>query len=311
MPGAMNEQFCDVGRGVTLCYETFGDPEDPPLLLVMGLSTQMIGWPESFCRQLADRGFYVVRFDNRDVGRSTHLDFRAPSTGQLIRRRFGPEQYDLGDMAEDANGLLRELGLAPAHVVGISMGGMIAQTLAVRHPEAVRSLVSMNSTTGSRRKGQPHPLVYSAFLRKRPEDPEDVERYMVSLFKIIGSPPPNQDLDLIRERVRQSLERDRDRFGSGRQLGAVLSSGNRTAELRRITAPTLVIHGDKDRMINPSGGRATAAAIPGAKLMMIEGYGHDLFRHWWPRLLEAISEHAHGADEAGREPASALTDSAR
>lgn len=307
----MDERFCEAGRGITLCYETFGDPEDPPLLLIMGLSTQMVGWPEEFCRRLAGRGFYVVRFDNRDVGRSTHLGFRAPSTGQLITRRFGPEQYDLGDMAEDVHGLLRELDLAPAHVVGISMGGMVAQTLAARHPEAVRALVSMNSTTGSRRKGQPHPLVYSAFLRKRPTDPEALERYMVALFKLIGSPPPNQDLDLIRKRVRQSLERDRDRFGGGRQLGAVLSSGNRTGELRQISAPTLVIHGDKDRMINPSGGRATAEAIPGAELLLIEGYGHDLGRHWWPRLLKAISGHARSADDARRGLSPALTDSAR
>ena len=151
----MDERFCDVGRGVTLCYETFGDPSDPPLLLVMGLGMQMVGWHEDFCAELAGRGFHVVRFDNRDAGRSTHFPVRAPTVRQLFARRFAPEQYTLADMAEDAAGLLRELDLAPAHVVGASMGGMIAQTLAARHPESVRSLVSIMSNTGSRFSGQP------------------------------------------------------------------------------------------------------------------------------------------------------------
>ncbi len=288
----MSEQFCDVGRGITLCYETFGDPADSPMLLIMGLGTQMVGWDEEFCEQLAERGFYVVRFDNRDVGHSTHLDFRAPGIRQLATRRFDPAQYDLGDMAEDAHGLLRELGLSPAHVVGISMGGMIAQTLAARHPEDVRSLTSIHSTTGSRRKGRPHPLVYRTFLGPRPQDPEQIEEYMLKLFKLIGSPPPNRDLDMIRKRVRLSLERDRDRFGSGRQLGAILKSGDRTRELGRITAPTLVIHGDKDRLVNTSGGRATAKAIPGSRLVISKGQGHDLARPFWPRLLDEISAHA-------------------
>src|SRR5918996_1309679 len=136
----MSERFCDVGRGITLCYETFGDPQDPPALLVMGLAIQMIAWHEDFCEQLAGQGLYVVRFDNRDIGRSTHLDFRPPSSREMLRRRVPSEQYTLSDMAEDAAGLLRELDLSPAHVIGVSMGGMIGQMLAAEQPEQVRSL---------------------------------------------------------------------------------------------------------------------------------------------------------------------------
>ncbi len=166
----MTEEFCDVGRGVTLCYETFGDPDDPPILLIMGLATQMIAWHEDFCEQLAERGFYVVRFDNRDIGRSTHFDFRPPSVKQMLTRRLGPEQYSLSDMAEDTAGLLRELEIAPAHVVGASMGGMIGQMLAAEHPELVRSLTSIMSTTGSRWRGQPALSVYRYLLRPPPRD---------------------------------------------------------------------------------------------------------------------------------------------
>jgi pimeloyl-ACP methyl ester carboxylesterase len=288
----MNEQFCDVGRGITLCYETFGERENPPIVLVMGLATQMIGWSAEHCRSLARRGFFVVRFDNRDIGRSTHLDFRAPSLRQLFLRRFGPEQYDLGDMAEDTIALMRELEIVPAHVVGASMGGMIAQTVAARYPEAVRSLTSIMSTTGSRRVGQPHPGVYRSFISRRSNNLEEAIEQAVSLFATIGSPPPNQDLDHIRELIKQSVARDRDRFSSGRQLGAILKSGNRLRELRKIKAPTLVIHGNKDRLINASGGRATHNAIKGSKLIVIDGMGHDLPQAFWPRIESAIAEHA-------------------
>ncbi len=285
----MTERFCDVGRGVTLCYETFGDPDDPPIVLVMGLATQMLGWSEEHCKSLAARGFFVVRFDNRDIGRSTHFDFRAPSLRALFVRRFGPEQYTLGDMAEDTVGLMRELEIEPAHVVGASMGGMIAQTVAARHAESVRSLTSIMSTTGSRVYGQPHPGVYRAFLARRPDDPEAAIEQAVGLFAAIGSPPPNQDLEHVRVLIKQSIERDHDRFAAGRQLGAILKSGNRTRELRGIDVPTLVIHGNKDRMIHVSGGRATHRAIEGSRLMIIDGMGHDLPEAFWPRIEEAIA----------------------
>jgi pimeloyl-ACP methyl ester carboxylesterase len=294
----MPEEFCDVGRGVTLCYETFGDPDDVPILLVMGLATQMIAWHEDFCEALAERGFHVVRFDNRDIGRSTHFDFRPPTLGQMLRRRVGPEQYSLSDMAEDTAVLLKELGISPAHVVGASMGGMIAQMLAAEHPEAVRSLVSLMSTTGSRWQGQPALSVYRYLLRPPPRDRDGYIDRSAAVFGLVGSTGFERDEQYVRERAGRAYDRGYDVSAGGRQLGAIIASGDRTKALARIKAPTLVIHGSVDKMIRPSGGRATAKAIPGARLMMIEGMGHDLPRGAWPQLLDAISEHVRAADGA-------------
>jgi pimeloyl-ACP methyl ester carboxylesterase len=299
-----DERFCDVGRGITLCYETFGDPTDPPVLLVMGLATQMIAWHEDLCRELAGRGFHVVRFDNRDIGRSTHMDLAPPSTGELLRRRVRPEQYDLSDMAEDARGLLRELGLEPAHVVGASMGGMIGQMLAAEHPEAVRSLTSIMSSTGNRWRGQPSLSIYKYLLRRPPIDREGYIERAAEIFGVIGSTGFPQEDDHIREHAAHSFDRGYDVRGGGRQLGAIVASGDRTRKLSEITVPTLVIHGTDDKMISPSGGRATARAIPGARLLMIEGMGHDLPRGAWPQLVDAIADHAPRADGA-RVPAPA------
>jgi pimeloyl-ACP methyl ester carboxylesterase len=294
----MDERFCDVGRGVTLCYETFGDSDDTPILLIMGLATQMIAWHEDFCEQLADRGFYVVRFDNRDIGRSTHFDFRPPTLIEMARRRVRPEQYSLSDMAEDSAVLLRELGISPAHVVGVSMGGMIAQVLAAERPDAVRSLVSIMSTTGSRRHGQPALSVYRYLLRPPPRDRDGYIQRSAEVFGLVGSTGFPRDEQYIRERAGRAYDRGFDVRAGGRQLGAIVASGDRTKALSEIRAPTLVIHGTVDKMIRPSGGRATAKAIPGARLQMIEGMGHDLPRAAWPLLLDAISEHARAADGA-------------
>jgi pimeloyl-ACP methyl ester carboxylesterase len=293
----MAEQFCDVGRGITLCYETFGDNSDPPLLLIMGLGTQMIGWPEEFCDQLAARGFFVVRFDNRDAGRSTHIRGRPPTVLQLVLRRIKPVRYRLTDMAGDAAGLVRALELGPVHVVGISMGGMIAQTLAAQHPELVRSLTSIMSNTGNRWKGQPALGVMRFLLRQAPEDREGYIAHTARVFAAIGSTGLPQDTEFVRERAARSYDRDPDRAASGRQLGAVIASGDRTDELRRIIAPTLVVHGTADRLVRPSGGMATTSAIRGARLMLIEGMGHDLPSAAWPELLDAIAGHAHAADQ--------------
>ena len=292
----MTEQFCDVGRGITLCYETYGDPADPPVVLVMGLATQMIAWHEEFCEQLADRGFYVVRFDNRDIGRSTHLDFRPPTTRQMLRRRVGPEQYSLSDMAEDTAGLIRGLEIAPAHVVGASMGGMIGQVLAAEHPELVRSLTSIMSTTGSRWHGQPALSVYKYLLRPPPRDREGYVERAAEVFGLVGSTGFPRDESYIRERAARSYDRGYDVRAGGRQLGAIVASADRTEQLRTIRTPTLVIHGTVDKMIKPSGGRATAKAIPGARLMEIEGMGHDLPRGVWPQIIDAIAIHARAAD---------------
>jgi pimeloyl-ACP methyl ester carboxylesterase len=294
----MAEEFCDVGRGVTLCYEGFGDPEDQPILLVMGLATQMIAWHEDFCEELAERCFYVVRFDNRDIGRSTHFDFRPPSVAQMVRRRLGPEQYTLSDMAEDTVGLLNELDISPAHVVGASMGGMIGQVLAAEHPEAVRSLTSIMSTTGSRWHGQPALSVYRYLLRPPPRDRDGYIERSAEVFGLVGSTGFDRDEQYIRERAARSYDRGFDVRAGGRQLGAILASGDRSKSLAKITAPTLVIHGTVDKMIRPSGGRGTAKAIPGARLLTIEGMGHDLPRGAWPQIIDAIAEHARAADGA-------------
>ncbi len=294
----MPEQLCDVGRGITLCYETFGDPADPPALLVMGLGTQMIAWQEDFCEQLAERGFHVIRFDNRDVGRSTHIEGRPPTPRQLLLRSKRAAHYMLGDMAEDAAGLLRELGHGSAHVVGASMGGMIAQTLAARNPPVVRSLTSIMSTTGSIRAGQPSPALYPIFLRRAPRERDAFIEHIVRVFGAIGSRELPRDPDEIRELATRSFERDRDPAGTGRQLAAIIASGDRTAELHRIRTPTLVIHGTADRLVTPSGGRATARAIPGAQLLTIPKMAHDLPRAVWPQVIGAITALAQRADSA-------------
>jgi pimeloyl-ACP methyl ester carboxylesterase len=291
------ERLCDVDGGITLCYETFGDPANAPLLLIQGLGMQMIGWPEEFCEQLAARGFFVVRFDNRDAGRSTHIRGRPPTLLQLVLRRIKPVHYRLTDMARDAAGLIRALELPPVHVVGISMGGMIAQTLAAQHPELVRSLTSIMSNTGNRWKGQPAFGVMRLLLQQAPEDRDGYIAHTGRVFAAVGSTGLPQDTEFVRERAARSYDRDHDRAASGRQLGAVIASGDRTDELRRITAPTLVVHGTADRLVRPSGGMATTSAIRGARLMLIEGMGHDLPTAAWPELLDAIAGHAHAADQ--------------
>ena len=292
----MAEQFCDVGRGVTLCYESFGEESDPPVVLIMGLGTQMVGWPDDFCEQLTARGFHVVRFDNRDSGRSTYLTGAPPTIGQLVRRRIDPVLYTLSDMTEDTVRLMRALELEPAHIVGASMGGMIGQTIAAEHPASVRSLVSIMSNTGNRWRGQPAFRIYRYLLRRAPADRDGFVNHMTNVFAAIGSRGIPQDTRRVREIVERSYDRGHDPAGAGRQLAAILASGDRTKQLHSIAAPTLVIHGSKDRMVAHSGGVATARAIPGARLVTIEGMGHDLPEAAWPQLLDSITDHARAAD---------------
>ncbi|HEY1521598.1 MAG TPA: alpha/beta hydrolase [Solirubrobacteraceae bacterium] len=294
----MAEQFTGVGPGITLCYEEFGRRGDPPVLLIMGLATQMIGWPDEFCRQLAAEGFHLVRFDNRDCGRSTHLSSRPPTPGELLRRRIPADNYTLSDMADDAVALMRALELEPAHVVGVSMGGMIAQTVAAEHPGSVRSLISIMSTTGNRWRGQPALGIYRYLLRRAPEEKDAFVEYLVTLFGAIGSPGFPRDEERIRDVAARSYDRGHDPTGPGRQLGAIVASGDRTSQLAQIKAPTLVIHGTNDRMIRKSGGRATARAIRGARLELVEGMGHDLPEALWPRLVQLIASHATAAEPA-------------
>ena len=268
----MSEQTCTIGD-VELAFEHFGDPADPAMLLVMGLGTQMLGWHEEFCETLARRGFHVIRFDNRDVGRSTKLShLPAPTLKQLALRDH--------------------LGIERAHVVGASMGGMIAQTIAVRHPGRVLSLVSIMSNTGARLTGQPALGVLPVFLKRAPRTREGYVEHLVRLFEIIGSPGFERDEAEMRELHGRAYDRGVDPAGTSRQLAAIMTGGNRAPQLRRVDVPTLVIHGKADRLVNPSGGRATAKAIPGARLLLIEGMGHDLPRGAWPQIVDAIADNA-------------------
>ncbi len=296
----MAERFCDVGE-VTLCYETFGDRADPTVLLVMGLGTQMIAWRTEFCEELAGHGYHVVRFDNRDVGRSTKIDAAPPTVGQLLRRSPSAGAYRLADMAADTIGLLDCLEVDSAHVVGASMGGMIAQLMAARHPRRVRSLASIMSNTGSRYRGQPHLRLYPLFLKRAPTDRDAFIAHVTRIFAAIGSPGFDHDEDEIRTTAEESFDRGHDPSGGARQLGAIAASGDRTSDLRTITAPTVVIHGTRDRLVGPSGGRATARAIPGARLVMIEGMGHDLPRGAWAPIIEAVVSNARRADDARKD----------
>jgi pimeloyl-ACP methyl ester carboxylesterase len=287
-------------NGVEIAYETFGDPADPTMLLIMGLGVQMLGWDEELCRMLAGRGYQVVRFDNRDVGHSTKVeggprpDVMAAAAGDARSA-----SYRLDDMADDCVGLLDELGVERAHLVGASQGGMIAQTVAMRHPERVVSLTSIMSTTGDRAVGQPHPEAIPALLTRPPADRDGFIDFVVGAWRVIGSPGFEVDEEALRARAGASYDRGIFPEGTARQLLAILASGDRSEALRRLDVPALVIHGADDPLIDVSGGRATAAAIPGARLELIEGMGHDLPAALWPRLVELIVENA----ERARAPA--------
>jgi pimeloyl-ACP methyl ester carboxylesterase len=288
----MSEAFCTVNGDVELCYETFGDPSDPAVVLVMGLATQMVGWHEDFCEAFAERGYHVIRFDNRDIGRSQKMTGPVPTIRQLVLRDKRAARYTLEDMALDGFALLDHLGIERAHVVGVSMGGMIAQTMAARHPERVLSLVSWMSNTGARWSGQPSLRMYPVLLRTPPRDRDGYLKHAVWVFSKIGSPGFAPDDENLRRVAGLSFDRGMNPAGSLRQLAAIIASGDRTPLLRTITAPTLVIHGLRDKLVPLSGGRATARAIPGARLLTIEGMGHDLPRDTWPRILDAIEENA-------------------
>ncbi|HYQ61711.1 alpha/beta hydrolase [Actinophytocola sp.] len=286
----MTERVAEVGRGISLAYEEFGTGE--ALVLVAGLGQQMHSWPTPFCEGLAERGHRVIRFDNRDEGGSTHLGFRPPGMGAILRRRWSPEQYDLTDMAADTVGLLDVLDLADAHLVGASMGGMIAQTVAALHPGRVRTLTSIMSTTGARRAGRPALSTWLLMAGRPGRTREAAQDRAVRMFRHIGSHGYPFDEAWVRELAGQGWDRDPSSAGVARQLGAIVRSGDRTRLLASVTAPTLVIHGDRDRMVHPTGGVATARAIDGARLETIPGMGHDLPRGAWPRLLDLIDSHA-------------------
>lgn len=292
----MTEQTADAGRGVSLTYDRIGDPGAEPLVLVAGLGQQLHSWPDAFCARLAGRGFEVIRFDNRDAGRSTHPRFRPASLPAMFAGRFPPEQYDLTDLAADTVGLLDALDIETTHIAGVSMGGMISQTVAALHRDRVRTLTSIMSTTGSRLLGRPAFSTLRLMGAKPPKSREEAVESAVKMFRHIGSHGFPFDEAWVRETAGAGWDRDPTAGGVGRQLGAILKSGNRTAWLRRITAPTLVIHGDRDRMVHPTGGAATARAIPGARLETVRGMGHDLPEGAWPTVLDLIDQHVRSSD---------------
>jgi pimeloyl-ACP methyl ester carboxylesterase len=295
------ERTVQVARGIELCCRNEGDPQGAPLVLVAGLGQQLIEWPPELVEGLAAAGFRVIRFDNRDVGRSSRIDLAPPSSVQMLTRRFSAAQYVLGDMALDTVGLLDGLGIDSAHLVGMSMGGMIAQTVAARHPSRVRSLTSIMSTTGARRTGRPTMATYARLFRPVRAERERAAEANVAMMRHIGSRGYPFDTERVRAVSLEAWDRDggSNSDGPARQLGAIFKSGDRTREVRQIAAPTLVIHGDRDPMVNPTGGWATSRVIPGARLLTIGGMGHDLPAGACAKLVEAIADHAGAADRRG------------
>jgi len=276
-------------NGIELAYQEAGDPEGDPLILIMGLAAQMLAWQEDFCAMLASRGFRVVRFDNRDIGHSTILRAAGmPSRVDMFTGRRATAPYLLADMARDTFGLMDALGIEAAHVTGASMGGMIGQTMAILQPERVRSLVSMMSTTGNRRVGSPTFRAWGLLLSKFPHGREDYVKRALRTFRVIGS-PDHRDEREIEELAGAMYDRGHDAAAIVRQMHAISASGDRTADLERLQVPTTVLHGAEDPLARPAAGRATAEAIPGARLRIFEGMGHDLPRALWPDFVDEIA----------------------
>jgi pimeloyl-ACP methyl ester carboxylesterase len=277
-------------NGIELAYETFGDASAPPVVLIMGLATQMIAWPDELCDGLARRGLFVIRFDNRDAGASTHLRSAPPPRLADIVLRRRPPPYTIGDMADDVLGLIGGLGLEAVHLVGASMGGFIAQAVALEHPDRVRTLTLIMTSTGSRRVGQAKPRVYARLLRSRAVASRSAAiSAVVDTFRLIGSHGFAFDEEYLRDLAGRSWDRGYEPAGYRRQLAAVIAQPNRTAALRRLTVPTLVIHGLDDPLVAPSGGLAIAKAIPNSRFVGFSGMGHDLPRPLWPEFVREIA----------------------
>jgi pimeloyl-ACP methyl ester carboxylesterase len=283
-------------NGISLAYDTFGEPGRPTILLVMGLGAQMITWHEDFCRALA-AGHFVIRFDNRDVGESQWLE-GTPDLTACAAGDTSSAVYSLEDMADDAVGLLDALGIAAAHVVGASMGGMIAQTLAIAHPDRVLSLTSIMSTTGEPGIAQPTEQALTILVSPPARDRDEAMERAVEARRVIGSPGFTRDEQEIRERAGLAWDRGVNAAGFMRQVAAVYRSGDRTPALRSLEVPALVAHGEADQLVPVDGGRATAAAIPGAELWTVPGMGHDLPRGVWPEMIGRIAALVDSADAA-------------
>ncbi|MFL1429255.1 MULTISPECIES: alpha/beta fold hydrolase [unclassified Nocardiopsis] len=288
------DRFVDLPEGPRICYRVEGPDDGVPVLLIAGLGLDLTSWPRRMVEGLLDRGARVVVFDNRDAGCSTRVRAPSPSPLHSVLGRPGPDSYDLGDMATDTVGLLDHLGIERAHVVGMSMGGMIGQTLAARHPDRAATLTSIFSTTGRRRVGR---VAWSSLVRMGGPPARTVEesvRRHLAFLRHIGSAvfPPDRDEEVAwATGLWERAGGVRARSGVPRQIGAIHASGDRTRELARIGAPTLVVHGDVDLMVHPSGGRATARAVPGARFVEIEGMAHHLAPGVVDRLAGLIGDH--------------------
>jgi pimeloyl-ACP methyl ester carboxylesterase len=288
-------------NGIEIHYETFGNGSDPPLLLIAGLGMQLVGWSEEWFERFVSEGYYVIAYDNRDVGLSTHLsEAGVPDLMALLQGGDTNVTYHLSEMATDAAGLLDAIGISACHVVGVSMGGMIAQQLVIDHPGKVLTLCSIMSSTGAPGIGQPSDAAAMSLMRPAPQTRAEALDEAVEIWKVIGSPgyPLNPD----RERGLAGLAWDRSHDPSGvvRQMGAIFASPDRTDALGSVALPTVVIHGDSDPLVNVSGGKATAAAIPGASLVIIEGMGHNAPLELWDQIIGEIVANTRAATSGGK-----------
>lgn len=284
-------------NGIDIIYDAFGDPSSMPLLLIMGLGRQMISWDHEFCASLSERGYYVIRFDNRDAGLSTSFnDAGIPNFSEIINAMSKgeniPVPYNLPDMADDTAGLIDALGMDSAHIVGASMGGMIAQVIGISHPEHVRTITSIMSTTGDPNLPTPAPEAMKLLLTPTPTDREGYIEYSVPAAWTLSGPGYPIDEDRIREKAAEVYDRSFNPAGFARQYAAVLASGSRKEQLKTLAIPTLVIHGDSDPLVPVEHGIDTARTIPGAKLVILKGMGHDLPPAAWPKIIDEIGGHA-------------------
>jgi len=284
-------------NGIALEYDEFGTPESPAILLIMGLGTQMTAWSEPFCQLLVERGFRVIRFDNRDVGLSHKCDGqRAPTTFDYLRNKFFgrrlPVPYTLSDMAADAAGLLRALEITQAHIVGASMGGMIGQILSAQQPDKVLSFTSIMSSSGNPRLPSADRQVMR-HLYRRPKGSQELQfKHSIETYRLIESPKYLSTDEELQRKVQASIDRAYYPQGFARQMAAIIADGSRVKRLQQITAPTLVIHGTADRLVPMAAGKDTAKHIPGAWLELIDGMGHDLPEPLWAPLANLIGDHA-------------------
>ncbi len=289
-PSPSAEQMASLPTGVDLCFQTFGDPGAEPLLLVMGLGGPMTWWDPVFCQMLADRGFFVIRYDNRDTGRSSRVSGRI--NRRMIMASFAGLKprtpYSMQDMADDGFALLEHLELDAAHVVGISMGGMIAQTMALGQPKRILSLTSIMSTTGRRTVGWQDPSLLPLLAARRDKSRDHYVETSERLWRLIGSPHYPDTTEAIRERAAETWDRGISRAGVMRQMGAILTQPDRSRALHGLRVPTLVIHGTHDKMVHVSGGRATSRAIPASELLLIPGMGHDVPHELHETFVDAI-----------------------